>query len=263
MLGVQLAEPLDDLVAALDRLGRQRLEETPPDDLERLLGRRRAPRRVDPVDDVLERLERLLAALAADLDRRRRQRHDEERARDLVDGAGELLGEREGGVERAARQVVLAPLEPGVGHPFVDEDDDGGMGREERAESVGAGRDAGPVGLGDGRERRRAAERQASSPHSVRISVPSTIRGVIGESAVPTIAARVTFGQRRHLRLGEHALEPGQARDRRSPGRRGARAPASSASCRRRTSSGGRRPTRRRSRSTAGARRSAGAGGPR
>ena len=39
VLGVQLAEPLDDLVAALDRLGRQRLEEAPPDDLEATPGR--------------------------------------------------------------------------------------------------------------------------------------------------------------------------------------------------------------------------------
>ena len=57
-----------------------------------------------------------------------------------------------------AGQVVLAPLEPGVRHPLVDEDDDRRVGSEERAEGVGAGRDAGPVGLGDGRERGRAPE---------------------------------------------------------------------------------------------------------
>jgi hypothetical protein len=210
--GIQLAEPLDDLVAALHRLGGQRLEETPADDLERLLRSRRPPRGIDAVDDVLEGLEGLLPALTANLDRRRRQADDEEGARDLVDGARELLGEREGGVERPAGQVVLAPLEPGVRDPFIDEDDEGRVCGEKRPERVGAGRDAGPVGLRDGRERRRAPEAPGELPPQRADLDPALGSGRDRREGRPDDRGAGHLRKDSDLRIRENALEAGQAR---------------------------------------------------
>ena len=70
------------------------------------------------------------------------------RAWHLVDRPGELLRERQRSVEGPAWEVVLAPLQPGVGHPFVDQDDDGSVCGEQGPQSVGARRDTRPVGLG-------------------------------------------------------------------------------------------------------------------
>jgi hypothetical protein len=93
------------------------------------------------------------SVLTADLDRRRRKRCHEKCARYLVDRARELLGEREGGVERASGQVVFAPLEPGIGDPFVNEHDDRRVRGKEGAQGVRTGRDTGPVGFRNGPER--------------------------------------------------------------------------------------------------------------
>ena len=159
---VVIGEALDGGVALTDGVGVQVGEQAPSDDLEALPGRGRTPVVGDAGDDVLEALEGLAPALAADLelggpghgpvgaDVGGGDGHEQERPGDPLDGGGELLGEGELGVEAPPDQVV-APVEaPRVGDPLVDEDEGGGVAGDEGPQGV-AGVSAGAVRLGDER----------------------------------------------------------------------------------------------------------------
>ena len=167
-LGGQLAalppvvvdEPLDGGVALADGLGVEVGEQAPAHDLEALPGGGGAPVVGHAPNDVLEPLEGLAAAVATNLelggagdgavlaDVGGGDGDEEEGPGGALDSGGELLGEGELGVEAAAGQAVAPVQAAGVGDPFVDEDEGGGVAADEGAQG-GTGVGAGAVGLRD------------------------------------------------------------------------------------------------------------------
>ena len=135
----------------------QRLEQAPAHDLKALLGRGRAPRRLDAAHHVAQAVERLAAALAAHLDvvgaRVRRaggigggQRDDQQAVRRQAGGLGQRLGKGELRLEGAAGQVAAIVQLAGIGHPLVDEDEAGAVVDKELAQLVAGVGGAGVVG---------------------------------------------------------------------------------------------------------------------
>ena len=143
-------------------------EQPLPDDVVRLVRRRRAPLVGNPAHHVLQALQRLQAVGAADLlgaagrdpvvaGFRGRDRDRQQHSGSARDGFGERLGERELVVEGAAREVVAAHQAAGVGHPFVDQDDGRCVPGEQCVQRL-PGRRAVGVRLRDQEERLGTAE---------------------------------------------------------------------------------------------------------
>ena len=122
-------------IPELDRIG-ERLEKSPPYNLEAFLGTGRTPGRFDTPDDVPQPIECLPPALPTDLDvirlgvggpgRVRGRQADHEQA--VVGEFGrfrEHLGETELGLEASGGQVALVMQLAGVGNPLIDEDQAG------------------------------------------------------------------------------------------------------------------------------------------
>ncbi len=112
-------------------------EQSPADDLKRLVRRGGPPLVSDTPNDVLQSLERLATVETADLQiaapvdvgvprvARRRDRDDQECPGHRLDRLGERLREGELGVERAGWEVVPSVELPGVRHPLVNQDQAG------------------------------------------------------------------------------------------------------------------------------------------
>ena len=233
----------------------QRLEQPPPHDLESLLGARRPPRGLDPADHVAQPIERLAPALAAHLDVvglgvrrargvRGRQADHEQAVLHQLRRLGQHLGEGELRLEAARRQVALVVELARVGHPLVDQDQARPVLVEQLAQHVaGAGRLL-VVGL-DARERLLAAELPGQlAPQRAHDGAVGLGDGIAGRDLVAHQHHAPGGRQRLCARLLHHAVDArpapwAQCR------RTGDRAPASSASCRRRNWSGAARPGRR------------------
>ena len=120
---------------------------------------------------------------------------------------GQRLGEGELRLEAAGRQVALVVQLARIGHPLVDQDQARAVVVEQLAQHV----------AGAGRllvVRLQALRRllpcrpscQASSPHSVRTTVPSGfVTGLPGEILLPTSTTRFTFGSVVDSGLLQHA----------------------------------------------------------
>ena len=178
---------------------------------------------------------------------------------------GQRLGEGEMGLEAASRQIALVVKLARIGDPLVDQD-------QARPVVVRSARAARRRGWSPAR--RRAATRveclavppscQASSPHSVRTTVPSRLRRRIAgrDLVADQHDARRLCGSARRRRLRHHGIDAEQLAGR-ACRRTGDRAPASSGSCRRRNWSAAGRPDRRRRLRAAARRRRAAPSGSR
>ena len=114
-----------------ERLGIRGLEQAAADYLERLVLAGRPPLIGHPANHVLETLQRELTIRATDLDIaagtgrpcvRSRNGDHQHRPRHGPDDLGQRLGEGELRLEGTRRQLLVRDELPGVGHPFVDQD---------------------------------------------------------------------------------------------------------------------------------------------
>ena len=109
-------------VAVVEPVARNVLEQPPANDFVALFLRSRPPGRLDPGEGLLEPDQRLLTALAADLDLRSRQRRHEQGAGASLDRLCQGLNEAEIGVEGTGRQAVDLVDLAQIGDPLVDQD---------------------------------------------------------------------------------------------------------------------------------------------
>src|SRR5262245_43157978 len=110
------------------------LEKTPPDNLERLLGRDRLPKRLHAAECLFEGAQGGNAPLAAGLDIGFRQRREYDRRRHQLSRFGQCLDERQVAVVSTAAQDLPFRKLPDIGNQLVDQDDAGRIRGEQLAQ---------------------------------------------------------------------------------------------------------------------------------
>ncbi|MND29041.1 hypothetical protein D3C80_195400 [compost metagenome] len=122
IVAVKLRELLQRVVAMMELVTRDFLEETTADDLVALFLRRRTPRRFYPAKGLFEARERFLPTFTANFNLRGRQRRDEKCPRACLHGLGQRLDEGQIGVEGPGRQTLDLVDLAEISHPLVDQD---------------------------------------------------------------------------------------------------------------------------------------------
>ena len=120
-------------------LGGDRLKQAPAHDLEALVACGGPPLIGDAGDHIFEGIDRLLAVTTADLIDALGHGDQQQGIGHLLDRLGERLGKGHLRIKGACRQIGVADQVAGVGHPFIHQDQAGGMGREQGRQILGAG----------------------------------------------------------------------------------------------------------------------------
>ena len=136
VLPVESCELLHGVVALRPTVPGDLLEQATADDLVAFFLRRRTPGTFDPAKGLLEASQGFFPAVAADLGLRCWERGDKQGLRRGLDRLGQVLDEREVGVERPGRQALLPVDLPQVGDPLIDQDQTGGVFPQQRLQQI-------------------------------------------------------------------------------------------------------------------------------
>ncbi len=147
MAAVQIHKGFDDSIPLYKQAGvGEELKQATADNFKAFFGASRSPGGFDATDRIFEPVEGFLTAIAPNLNIGRRNTDHQQGVFGILRRFAEGLGKGELGIETAPCQVRIIVQLTGIGHPFIDQDQTGGIAVKQVGEGI-TGIGGGFVGL--------------------------------------------------------------------------------------------------------------------